>query len=217
MRYLVEERRHIAFALDARIPDTTGQYDRQIDVWLPDTREIVECKHYAERVGVEIVDRLVGTTKDVGAAAAHIFSSSGFTRQAHLRAEKAGITCATLPFATEFETLCPPCGGGYYSGEYIELCQCAIPLRPTGNTWGRVVYFTEDDMWPICAALSIDWGDVKARRFIAYLLMAHTLSCPPSNEAINVFLENYGDRFELGQEWSISEDEVRDFAFADAA
>jgi len=51
----------------------------------------------------------------------------------------------------------------------------------------------------------------------AYLLMAHTLSCPPSNEAINVFLENYGDRFELGQEWSISEDEVRDFAFADAA
>jgi hypothetical protein len=133
MGHLVEERRHIAFALHARIPDTTGQYDRQIDVWLPDTREIVECKHYAERVGFEIVDRLVGTTQDVGAAAAHIFSSSGFTRQAHLRAEKAGITCATLPFATEFETLCPPRGGGYCSGQYIELCQCAIAFRPTGT------------------------------------------------------------------------------------
>jgi hypothetical protein len=41
------------------------------------------------------------------------------------------------------------------------------------------------------------------------------LSCPPSDAAINAFVDNYGDRFEIGQEWSISEAEVRYFAIAE--
>jgi Restriction endonuclease len=217
MRHLLEQRQHIAFALDARVPDTTGQYERQIDVWLPDTREIVECKHHAERVDVGIVDTLVGATQDVGATASQIFSSSGFTQMAMLRADKAGITCTTLPYASKFATPYPPTGNGYYAGEYIELCQCATPIDSTGNMWGRISYFTDDEAWSLCTALSVEWGEVKAHRFIAYLLMAHTLSCPPADKAINAFIEDYGSRFEIGQEWSISEDEVRCLAFAETA
>ena len=67
------------FELGASVPDTTRQYERQIDVWLPDTREIVECKHYTSREGIEVVDSLVGVSQDVNATAAHIYSSSGFT------------------------------------------------------------------------------------------------------------------------------------------
>ncbi len=217
MRHLLEQRQHIAFALDTRVQDTTGQYERQIDVWLPNTREIVECKHHTERVDVGIVDRLAGATQDVGATASQIFSSSGFTRMAMLRAEKAGIICTTLPYATKFASPYPPTGNGYYAGEYIELCQCATPVSSMGNTWGRISYFVENEAWPLCTALSVEWGDVKAHRFIAYLLMAHTLSRPPADEAINGFVENYGRRFEIGQEWTVREDEVRCLAFAETS
>ena len=216
MRHLVEQRQRIIFELDARVPDTTGQYERQIDVWLPDTREIIECKHHTPRVGIEAVDKLVGTTKDVNAAVGHIFSSSGFTPQALIRAQKDGITCTTLPFATKFETFFPPTGGGYYVGEYIELCLCYTPPIPTGNTWGRISYFDKDDCdWPLCAAVSIDWGSIKAHRFIAYLLLVHMLGRPPSDAAIDDFVYEYGDRFEIGQEWVIREREVRCFAIAE--
>jgi hypothetical protein len=216
MRHLLEQRQHVAFALDARVPDTTGQYERQIDVWMPDTREIVECKHHAERVDVGIVDRLVGATQDVGATTSQIFSSSGFTQMAMFRAEKAGIACTTLPYATKFESPYLATSNGYYAGEYIELCQCAAPIDSTGNTWGRISYFTEYEAWSLCTALSVEWGDVKAHRFIAYLLMSHALSRPPSDDAIDSFVGNYGSRFEIGQEWSISVDEVRSFAFAES-
>jgi hypothetical protein len=138
-----------------------------------------------------------------------IFSSSGFTPQAEARAQKEGIACITLPFTTKFETLFPPAGGGYYVGEYIDLCHSLPPDCPTGHTWGRINYVSEnDDMWPLCAAVSVDWRDVKAHRFIAYLMLVHKLSRPPSDAEINAFVNNYGDRFEIGQEWTISEAEV---------
>jgi len=213
MLHLVEQRQRIIFEIDARIPDTTGQYERQIDVWLPDTREIIECKHHTPRVGIEAVDRLVGTTKDVNAAVGHIFSSSGFTPQALIRAQRAGIICTTLPFAAKFETFFPPTGGGYYIGDYIDLCLCAAPPSSTGNTWGSISYFDgNDNVWTLCAAISIDWGNIKAHRFIAYLLLVHKLGRPPSDAAIDSFVDNYGDRFEIGQEWVIREDEVGCFA-----
>src|SRR6266567_3252745 len=133
MWHLVQERQHVAFELDARVPDTTAQYCRKIDVWLPDTREIIECKHYKSRVGIEVVDRLVGTMQDVRAAPSRIFSHSGFTPQAERRAQKAGITCTTLSFAKEFQTFFPASGNGYYVGEYIDLCHCSPRLTPTEN------------------------------------------------------------------------------------
>jgi hypothetical protein len=165
-------------------------------------------------VGLGVVDELVGAMLDVDATAGRIFSSSDFTTNAPLRAEKAGITCTTLPFATNFKTFFPPAGGGYYVGEYIEL-SCCHPLMDD-NLWGRISYFDQDDNDSLlCAAVSINWGDAKALRFIAYLLLAHKLSCPPSDAAIDAFVDSYGDRFEIGQEWEISEDEVRSFAIAE--
>src|SRR5262249_37299098 len=143
-------------------------------------------------------DRLVGATQDVNAAVGHIFSSSGFTPQAVIRAQKAGITYTTLPFATEFETFFPPAGGGDYAGEYFELCLCSARPGLTDYTWGRISYFDDnDDFWPLCAAISIDWGDVKAHRFIAYLMLVHKLGRPPSDAAIDAFVDSYGDRFKI--------------------
>jgi hypothetical protein len=211
MRHLVEERQHISFELDANIPDTTGQYERQIDIWLPSTREIVECKYRQKSpVGIGVIDSLVGASQDVDAAAASIYSSSGFSRRAVIRAQKAGIACTTLGLATTFETRFPPAGGGYYSGEYFELCPCAGMHSQTDNLWGRINYLdAEGGADLICTALSIEWGNVKAHRFIAYLLLVHVLSRPPADAEINSFVESYGERFEAGQEWVISEYEVR--------
>lgn len=216
MRHLVQQRQAVAFELDARVADTTAQYKRKIDVWLPVTREIVECKHYSERpVGIEIVDRLVGTTQDVNAALGHIFSSSGFTKDARMRATKVGINCEELKFANKFEDPLPPTGAGYYQGDYVELCYCSAPSG-AGDLWGRISYVgANDESWYLAAAISIDWGDVKAVRFVAYLILAHMLSCPPSDSAIEEFVYSYGSRFEAGQEWVIGEHEVGYIAAAE--
>jgi Restriction endonuclease len=219
MRHLTQERPHIAFELNAKVLDTTGQYERQIDVWLPDTREIVECKHYTRPVDIGVVDRLVGTVQDVDAAVGHIFSSNGFTDQAAKRARKAGITCTPLSFATKFETYLRPSGNGYYFGEYFELCLCSTTPLPAGNTWTRISYFSKDDndFDTLSTGLSIDWGDVNACRFITYLLLAHMLRRPPSDSAIDEFMDSYGNQFELGQEWVISEDKIRRFTWPELA
>ncbi|MFG2776004.1 restriction endonuclease [Streptomyces sp. NPDC048350] len=87
-----------AVELDAKVPDTTGTYGRQIDVWLPRSREIVECKDYGRRVSVGVIDALAGTRHDIGALGGRVFSPSGFTKIALARAEKAGIECVQLPY-----------------------------------------------------------------------------------------------------------------------
>jgi Restriction endonuclease len=214
MRHLMQQRPHIAFELNAKVLDTTGQYERQIDVWLPDTREIVECKHHARPVDIGVVDRLAGTIQDVNAASGHIFSNNGFTERAKMRAQKTRIDCVQLSYATEFETFPRPSGDGYYLGEYIELCLCATIPYPMGNDWARISYLSEDgDSDTLSAALSVDWCDVNARRLIAYLLLTHMLRRQPSDLAVDEFVDNYGGRFKIGQEWSISLDEARSFAW----
>ena len=218
MRHLIYQRPQIAFELNAKVLDTTGQYERQIDVWLPDTREIVECKHHARPVDIGVVDRLAGTIQDVNAVGGHIFSSSGFTERAKRRAQKTGINCTPLSYATKFETFLQPSGNGYYLGEYIELCLCATIPYPAGNDWARVSYLSEDeeDSEILSTALSVDWCDVNARRFIAYLLLAHMLRRPPSDLAIDEFVDSYGDRFKIGQEWVIRQDEAWCFAWPES-
>jgi hypothetical protein len=214
MRHLVQQRRRVAFEWDAKVSPGPGRRDRQIDIWLPDTREIIECKHHAAPVDVKVVDGLVGILKDVNASAARIFSSSGFTRSALSRAQKEPIECITFPFATQFDEPYPPTGGGYYSGDFVEECLCAVPSDKACD-YGRVNYFDRDeDFWPICVAVSVDWGDIRAHRFVAYVLLAHVLGCPPSDDAISELVTCYGQRFEFGQEWVIGEDEVQRLAEA---
>ena len=217
MRHLVQQRSRVAFEWDAKVPAGPGRSKRQIDIWLPDTREIVECKHHAMPVDVGVVDRLVGTVKDVNASAASIFSSSGFTRSALSRAQKEPIECITLPFASRFDEQFPATGGGEYSGDYIEDCLCAVPFDMAYD-YGRVNYIDrEENLWPLCVSICMDWGDKRAHRFVAYILLAHVLGRPPSDAAISELVACYGDRFELGQEWSISEREVWGLAEAELA
>lgn len=215
MRHLLRERECVSFEWDAEVPDESGLHHRQIDVWLPDSREIVECKDHARPIDIGVVDRLVGAVADVNASAGRLFSSSGFTPLALARAEKEPIECITLPFASRFREPFPATGGGYYSGDYFEDCRCSVP-SDLALDYGRIIYVDRDEnSWPIYASVSVDWADVKARRFVAYLLLAHNLNCPPSEIAIKGFVDSFGDRFEPGQEWGVSEDEVRSFADAE--
>lgn len=213
MRYLSESDKYVAFELDTKIRDTSGGYSRQIDVWLPRTREIVECKHLTRPVVVGVVDSLIGVVQDINAAGGHIFSSSGFSRQAELRAQKAGIKCTTLPFENRLETLIVPSGNGHYVGDYIDLC---MGRARDCDLWGRINYADADgDQSPICVGLSIDWGNAKMIGFAAYILLSHFLGRPPSDSAIDGFVSEYEDRFDAGQEWIISEQEVSHFAIAE--
>jgi hypothetical protein len=215
MRHLLQERERVAFEWDAEVPDGTGLHKRQVDIWLPDSREIVECKDHARPVDIGVVDRLVGAVADVNASAGRLFSSSGFTPLALARALKEPIECIPLPFENRFKEPFPATGGGYYSGDYIEDCRCSVP-SDLAFDYGRIIYVDRDEnFWPICASLSVDWASSKARRFVAYLLLAHNLTCPPSETAIRGLVDFFGYRLEPGQEWSISEDEVRSLAEAE--
>jgi hypothetical protein len=217
MRQFLQERPHVAIEWDAKVSEVTGQYNRQIDVWLPDTREIVECKHHADPVDIGVVDQLVGVARDVNASTAYLFSSSGFRPNALIRAEKERINCMHLPFARKFEEPLRATGGGYYSGEYFEMCLCSTPTSPAGDTYGRISYFDgRGDFWPVCVSLSVDWTDIKTRRFVAYILLTHKLGEPPSDASINDFVNCYGDHLETGQEWNIHEEEVGSIAEAES-
>jgi restriction endonuclease len=214
MQHLSETHKGIEFELDIKLSDTTNSYTRQIDVWLPKTREIIECKHLARPVGVGVVDSLIGAVQDIEAAGGHIFSSSGFSRQAQLRAAKAGIKCTTLPFESRVKTYFPPSGGGYYTGDYADLCMAATQ---DCDHFGRINYTDgEGDQWPICVGFSIDWGNFKMRNFVAHILLAHLLGRPPSDSTIDDFVHEYGGRFEAGKEWIITEREASYFTIAEA-
>jgi hypothetical protein len=52
MRYLTYYDPRVCFDLDVRLPDSTNRHFRQVDVWLPRTREVIECKHHARPVDV---------------------------------------------------------------------------------------------------------------------------------------------------------------------
>lgn len=214
MRHLSGAGSADAVELDAKVPDTTGTYRRQIDVWLPRSREIVECKDYGRRVSVGVIDALAGTMHDIGALGGRVFSPSGFTKVALARAEKAGIECVQLPYEEPPELYDVRSGNGHYQGEYLDLCMGSLTVGV--DTFGRVSY--EDgnsDGIVLCAGYSIDWGDDSMRRFIAYIVLTHHLGQAPSEDSVSSFIEEYGDRLEEGQEWQIDEDEIWHVASAE--
>lgn len=57
---------------------------------------VVECKRYASKVGVELIDGFIGKLSDVGADKGVIVSKSGFTRDALQRAEHGGVIACVL-------------------------------------------------------------------------------------------------------------------------
>ncbi|ARF58051.1 restriction endonuclease [Streptomyces gilvosporeus] len=212
MRHLTERDKGVVFELDIKIPDTTGSYARQVDIWLPRTREIVECKHHSRRVGVGVIDALVGAMDDTGAAGGQVFGHKGFTRTALARASKAGIECTELPYEERFEIYPEPNGDGYYLGDYIDLCMASTREC---DSFGRINYGDgQGNETPVCVGHSVDWGNIQMHGFIAYVILSHCLARPPADWAISTFVEEYGKRFESGYEWHIEESEVSGFAVA---
>ncbi|MEU8465770.1 restriction endonuclease [Streptomyces sp. NPDC029003] len=212
MRYLTEQDRRTFFELDIKIPDTTGSRNRQIDVWLRNTREIVECKHQAAPIGVGVIDALFGAMDDVGATGGRVYSHSGFSAGACARASKVGIECIEFPFEKNVDVYPEPEGGGYYAGRYMDLCHAATV---DCDTFGSVQY--GDDQGhetPICVGNSVDWHNRQMHSFIAYVILSHQLGRIPEEWAISGFIDEYGERLESGQEWSIEENEAQHFAIA---
>ncbi|MEU8045671.1 restriction endonuclease [Micromonospora echinofusca] len=212
MRYLTEEDQHVTFELDARISDRSQRYRRQVDIWLPKSREIVECKNHTRLVGVGAVDALVGAIDDTDAHGGRIFSNSGFTSIARARAEKAGISCIELPYADQVEFFHTSKGGGTYYGDYLDLCWASTKGC---DSVGRINYCDEEGVdLPIVVGSSVDWGNVQMRGFIAYILLAHQLGKPPAEWTIDNFVYEHGSMFESGFEWTIDEGKVSHLAVA---
>ncbi|MFE2750520.1 restriction endonuclease [Actinosynnema sp. NPDC059335] len=213
MRYLTEKDKYIEFDLDVMIADTTGQRKRQIDIWLPKTREIVECKNYSNVVGIEIVDAMVGTMVDIGATGGRIFSSAGFTKPALSRAEKASIRCEKLSAQEEIGYFPAKTGDGYYTGDYVDLC---LSSKFDCDTFGRINYIDcDDNITPLCVGRSVNWNNPKMHGFIAYIILLHIIGRPPSNWVVKQFVDEYGDYFKQGSEWVLEEREASTFAIAE--
>lgn len=206
MHHLTEGDKGTVFELDSRITDSSNRYSRQIDIWLPNSGEIVECKHHARPVTVGTIDALLGTILDVDAKGGQVFSHSGFTRNALLRAEKAGIQCTTLPFEGKSEQFPEPTGNGYYTGDYVDLC---FAKKRGFDSFGRINYGNgEGDESPICVGHSVDWANTQMHSFISYMMLSHHLGRPPAEWAVAGFVEEHGMIFKSGYEWRIEEFEV---------
>ena len=75
-----------------------GRYSgvkRQIDIIIKDFKDgeivsdcLVECKHYAQKINVKIVDSFIGCLEDVGVERGLLVSEKGFTKAAINRAHK---------------------------------------------------------------------------------------------------------------------------------
>ena len=97
---------------------------RQIDVLVQFVNKesvisiiIVECKHYAQRINVKIVDSFIGCLEDVGADKGIIVSEKGFTKaainRAHNGKEDIEVDIMSLGELKQFQVL----GAFPYSGE----------------------------------------------------------------------------------------------------
>lgn len=80
---------------NAHIVGRFSETPRQIDVLIKERNgngdilmTLVECKHYATKINVKIVDSFIGCLEDVGADKGIIVSEKGFTRAAINRAHK---------------------------------------------------------------------------------------------------------------------------------
>lgn len=206
MRYLTEKNQYTAFDLDIMLDDTTRAYKRQIDVWLPKTREVVECKHYSKPIGVDLIDALVGVIDDVGASGGRFFSHMGFTKTARMRAEKALIKCETRRFPKSVETYYPRSGYGYYTGDYADPC---VGIHADDPNLALISYGDgQGNESPICVGYSADWKNPKMHKFIAHVILSHYTSEIPDDPTVGFFVELYGDRLQLGYGWEITEREV---------
>lgn len=79
---------------DVRLLGKDSGVKRQIDVLIRQKKNgeglttLVECKHYASKVNVKVVDAFIGCLEDVGADNGVIVSEKGFTKAAIRRAHK---------------------------------------------------------------------------------------------------------------------------------
>jgi hypothetical protein len=91
---------------DQRIRGRHSQVLRQVDVLVRQAVPeailvgVFDCKLFTKRVGVEMVDSLVGFIDDVGAAYGGIVSARGFTASANRRA----AACAPAIVTSVFES-----------------------------------------------------------------------------------------------------------------
>ncbi|MFD5625588.1 restriction endonuclease [Streptomyces sp. NPDC127072] len=214
MRHLTERDKTHFFELDVRVPARGTGHLRQIDVWLPSSREIIECKHHGRPADVNVVDSLIGKMDDVGALGGRIFSHSGFSRNATARADKFGIAWEALPFEESTDTYPERSGAGHYAGDYVDLC---LASTTDCDTFGRVSYDDGDGGdAPLCVGHSVDWHNRTMHGFIAHVIMSHYLGKPPAEESVAFFLDAFAPRFEAGYEWHIDEAEVSQVAFTSA-
>lgn len=69
-----------------------GQRDMDVRVQPPGSGPLLlECKDRSRPIGIGVIDALESKRRDLGVEAALIYSNSGFTRQALLKAERVGI------------------------------------------------------------------------------------------------------------------------------
>src|SRR5688572_2658658 len=69
-----------------------GRRDMDVAVRFGKDRVVLlECKDWRRPVGIDAIDKLESKSRDLGAESALIYSNSGFTKQALVKAERVGI------------------------------------------------------------------------------------------------------------------------------
>jgi len=130
---------------NTHLPGKVSGSQRQIDVLfttrpLPDVEMhiVVECKHYKRRIGVGVIDELIGKVSDVGAVLGILCAANGFSGPARQRAANSVVPKITLMDLTGDEDLVVNIAA--IEEEYVARFDCPGLNCEWGEvSWGQMV------------------------------------------------------------------------------
>ena len=189
----------------------TGRFAKDIE---RDVTAAVDCKRYSRNIDVTHVETFMGLVEDVQTDLGLLITSRGFSPAAKNRVQR-GIKLHVVPQVIvakidELPRYHPAHDEAYYESEYfdhspygsvgatIRFCYVDNPegytLLPEELPWVEEVLASgETD--------ELSWGDDRARRDCARIVLAHHLEEEPSDDVVEAFVAGIAADWEDGYPW----------------
>ena len=207
---------------DQKIEGKLSLQKRQVDIWvteinigfIEDGTAMIDCKHVksnpdpTRKIDIKDVEQFIGMVDDVDADFGILISNAEFTPAA-LRRVRRGIRLrsvrpAELDFLDEegrlIEAMVPIRPGGSYSGTFVEVGYVEA------ETIARVDYEDPEENWrPVFVGpADTGWGTPEGNRSVVRAILRDYTTDEPEDSTVDLVAEEFEERLEDGQEWTIS-------------
>lgn len=210
---------------DKKIRGQFSRTIRQVDIWVEGSfagglekslRAAVDCKHFAKKITLPTVESFIGLVQDVGADLGIMVTSSGYSKPAERRVENQPFRLRVIPKVelvdidafSEWQPTWedPDEEPAEYVGDFYDH-------EPYGNAGAAIYYTGMDRDGSILSGPDVHWGDDTQKRRVVTAILEHSLGRAPEPEAIEGFLDEFGDRLEDGVPFSLTAHEVQHMAY----